>query len=82
MLGMLVSVQKLSTERHFVASILRNNTFVFLKLLCSFVYPWFLYNIRSVTGMGAIRWGTRGMCPPTFSTGGDIICHVPPLFSV
>jgi len=30
--------------------------------------------------MGAIWWGTRGTCPPAFSVGGDIICHVPPLF--
>jgi len=30
--------------------------------------------------MGAIWWGTRGTCPPTFSDGGDVICHVPPLF--
>ena len=30
--------------------------------------------------MGAIWWGTRGTCPPTFLNGGDIICHVPQLF--
>jgi len=30
--------------------------------------------------MGAIWWGTRGTCPPTFSDGGDIICHVPHTF--
>jgi len=30
--------------------------------------------------MGAIRWGTRGMRPSTFSDSGDIICHVPPHF--
>jgi len=47
-----------------------------------------------VTAIGAICWGTQGtclphffrwgvynmLCPPTFSGGGDIICHVPPLF--
>ena len=27
--------------------------------------------------MGAIRWGTRGTRPPTFSGSGDIICHFP-----
>ena len=27
--------------------------------------------------MGAIRWGK---CTPTFSDGGDIICHVPHIF--
>jgi len=32
------------------------------------------------TAMGANWWGTRGTCPPTFSRGGNIICHVPPLF--
>jgi len=26
---------------------------------------------------GAIRWGTRGTRPPTFSDSSDIICHVP-----
>ena len=34
------------------------------------------------TGMGAICWGTRGKCPPPFFRWGDIICHVPPLFSL
>jgi len=24
--------------------------------------------------------GSRGTCPPTFSDGGDIICHAPPFF--
>jgi len=32
--------------------------------------------------MGAIWWGTRGTYPPTFSGGGDIICDVPPTFSL
>jgi len=32
--------------------------------------------------MGAIWWGTRGTCLPTFSDEGDIICCVPPLFSL
>jgi len=27
--------------------------------------------------MGAIRWGTWGASPPTFSDSGDTICHVP-----
>jgi len=35
-----------------------------------------------VVCMGAIWWGTRGTCPPTFLDGEDIICHVPPLFSL
>jgi len=39
------------------------------------------YRLLRMT-MGAIWWGTRGTFPPTFSYGGDIICHVPPLFSV
>jgi len=26
--------------------------------------------------------GSRGTCTPTFSDGADIICHVPPLFSL
>jgi len=30
--------------------------------------------------MGAIRWGTRGRVPPTFSDSGDLICHVPHIF--
>ena len=30
--------------------------------------------------MGAIRWGTRGTRPPTFSDSGDIICQVPHIF--
>ena len=30
--------------------------------------------------MGAIWWGHGGCVPPTFSDGGDIICHVPPTF--
>jgi len=30
--------------------------------------------------MGAIWWGTRGTSSPLFQVGGDIICHVPPLF--
>jgi len=32
---------------------------------------------RIVVTMGAIRWGTRGTTPPTFSDTWDIICHVP-----
>jgi len=32
--------------------------------------------------MGAIWWGTQGRMPPTFLDGGDIQCHVPPLFLV
>jgi len=32
--------------------------------------------------MGAIRWGTRGTRPPTFSDSGDIICHDPTFFSL
>jgi len=34
----------------------------------------------SYMSMGAIRWGIRGTCPPTFSDGEDIICDVPPHF--
>jgi len=30
--------------------------------------------------MGAIWWGIRGTCPPTFLDGGDIICLVPLTF--
>ena len=30
--------------------------------------------------MGAMKWGTRGTCPLTFSDGRDIICYVPPTF--
>jgi len=30
--------------------------------------------------MGAIRWGTRGRVPSTFSDSGNIICHVPHIF--
>ena len=33
-----------------------------------------------VAGMGAIRWGTRGTRPPTFSDSEDILCHVLPYF--
>ena len=32
----------------------------------------------SVATRGAISWGTRGTCPPTFFDGEDIICHVSP----
>ena len=32
--------------------------------------------------MGAVWWGTWGTCPPTFLDGGDIICYVPPHFSL
>jgi len=31
--------------------------------------------------MGAIWWGTRGTCLPTFLDGADMICHVPSTFS-
>ena len=41
-----------------------------------------LLHIRTPIGMGAIWWGTRETCPPTFLDGGYIICHVPPLFSL
>jgi len=37
---------------------------------------------NNVASMGAIWWGIRGTCPPTFSGGGDIICDVPPNFSL
>jgi len=30
--------------------------------------------------MGAIIWGTRWTCYPTFSEGGDMICYVHPTF--
>jgi len=30
--------------------------------------------------MVAVKWGTRGTRPPTFSDSGDIICHVSPHF--
>jgi len=35
---------------------------------------------RALLSMGAIRWGTRGTCPPHFCRRGDIICYVPPTF--
>jgi len=35
-----------------------------------------------LTCMGAIWWVHGGRVPPTFSDEGDIICHVPPLFSL
>ena len=34
------------------------------------------------SNMGAIWWGTQGTCPPTLLDGGNIICHVPPHFSL
>ena len=37
-------------------------------------------NRTILSRMGAIWLGTRGTCSPTFSDGGDITCHVPPLF--
>ena len=37
---------------------------------------------NNVASMGAIWWGIRGTWPPTFSGGGDIICDVPPTFSL
>jgi len=48
--------------------------------MCGCVVVWLCGCV--VVCMGAIWWGTRGTCPPTFSGGGDIICHVPPLFSL
>jgi len=35
-----------------------------------------------VSGMGAIRWGTRGTRTPSFSDSGDKICHVLPHYYV
>ena len=40
-----------------------------------------LSKIALAPAMSAMRWGTRGTCPPTFSDGGDKICHVPLHFS-
>ena len=42
----------------------------------------FNLNFTLLKCMGAIWWGTRGTCSPTFSDGVDIICYVPPLFSL
>jgi len=37
---------------------------------------------RYATAMDAIWWGTRGTCLTHFFRPGDIICHVPPTFSL
>ena len=38
------------------------------------------YRNQDLYSMGAIRWGTRGMRPPTFSDSGDIIYYLPHIF--
>jgi len=35
-----------------------------------------------VATRGAIGWGKRGTCPPTFLDAGSIICHVPLVFVI
>ena len=55
--------------------------YCYVSTISSNCGPTAVSSCRSVQGsMGAIKWGTRGTRPLTFSDSGDIMCHVLPHF--
>jgi len=58
--------------QHFKGSKLKSECYVIIAK-CQMSTGANNYDLQYVECMGTIWWGTRGMCPPTFSDGGDII---------